>query len=65
MACLVKPCDMANDLGLPVLVWLASVLGVHPVISATPLLAYFAPALTAFDAIFVMQAHMIGGRQEP
>ena len=46
--------------GLPVLVWLASVLGVHPVISAAPLLAYFAPALTAFDAIFVMQAHMIG-----
>ncbi|MGB1528495.1 MAG: hypothetical protein ACPG9H_05515, partial [Candidatus Puniceispirillaceae bacterium] len=46
--------------GLPVLVWLASVLGVHPVISAAPLLAYFAPSLTVFDAIFVMQAHMIG-----
>ena len=46
--------------GLPVLVWLASVFGVHPVISAAPLLAYFAPSLTIFDAIFVMQAHMIG-----
>ena len=46
--------------GLPVLVWLASVFGVHPVISAAPLLAYFAPSLTAFDAIFIMQAHMIG-----
>ena len=46
--------------GLPVLVWLASVLGVHPVISAAPLLAYFTPSLTVFDAIFVMQAHMIG-----
>ena len=46
--------------GLPALVWLASVLGVHPVISAAPLLAYFAPSLTVFDAIFVMQAHMIG-----
>ena len=46
--------------GLPVLVWLASVLGVHPVISAAPLLAYFAPSITVFDAIFVMQAHMIG-----
>ena len=46
--------------GLPVLVWLVSVLGVHPVISAAPLLAYFAPSITVFDAIFVMQAHMIG-----
>ena len=46
--------------GMPVLVWLASVLGVHPVISAAPLLAYFAPSITVFDAIFVMQAHMIG-----
>ncbi len=46
--------------GLPVLVWFASVFGVHPVISAAPLLAYFAPSLTVFDAIFVMQAHMIG-----
>jgi hypothetical protein len=47
-------------LGLPVLVWLASVFGVHPVISAAPMLAYFAPSLNAFDAIFIMQAHMIG-----
>ena len=46
--------------GLPILVWLASIFGVHPVISAAPLLAYFAPSLTVFDAIFVMQAHMIG-----
>lgn len=46
--------------GLPVLVWLVSLLGVHPVISAAPLLAYFAPSLTVFDAVFVMQAHMIG-----
>ena len=45
---------------LPVLVWLASMLGVHPVISAAPLLAYFAPSLSVFDAVFVMQAHMIG-----
>ena len=46
--------------GLPVLVWLASIFGVHPVISTVPLLAYFAPSLAVFDAIFVMQAHMIG-----
>jgi hypothetical protein len=46
--------------GLPVLVWMASVFGVHPVISAAPLLAYFAPSLSVFDAIFIMQAHMIG-----
>ena len=46
--------------GLPVLVWLASVFGVHPVISSAPMLAYFAPSLNAFDAIFIMQAHMIG-----
>ena len=46
--------------GLPVLVWMVSMLGVHPVISAAPLLAYFAPSLSVFDAIFVMQAHMIG-----
>ena len=46
--------------GLPVLVWLASVFGIHPVISAAPMLAYFAPSLTALDAIFIMQAHMIG-----
>ena len=45
---------------LPVLVWAASLLGVHPVISAAPLLAYFAPSLSVFDAIFVMQGHMIG-----
>ena len=45
---------------LPVLVWLASMVGVHPVISAAPMLAYFAPSLTVFDAVFVMQAHMIG-----
>ena len=46
--------------GLPVLVWLVSMIGVHPVISAAPLLAYFAPSLSVFDAVFVMQAHMIG-----
>lgn len=45
---------------LPVVVWAASVAGVHPVISSAPLLAFFAPSLTSFDAIFVMQAHMIG-----
>ena len=46
--------------GLPVLVWVASVFGIHPVISAAPLLAYSAPSLADLDAIFVMQAHMIG-----
>ena len=46
--------------GLPVLVWMVSMLGVHPVISAAPLLVYFAPSLSVFDAVFVMQAHMIG-----
>jgi hypothetical protein len=30
------------------------------VISSAPLLAFFAPMITPFDAIFVMQAHMIG-----
>ena len=45
---------------LPVLVWFGSIFGVHPVISSAPLLALFAPHLTVLDAMFVMQAHMIG-----
>lgn len=45
---------------LPIVVWGASIAGVHPVISSAPLLAFFAPALTNFDAIFILQAHMIG-----
>ena len=44
----------------PILVWLGAVVGVHPVISSAPLLAYFAPSLTIYDAVFVAQAHMIG-----
>jgi len=45
---------------LPVIVWICSLGGIHPVISSAPLLAFFAPMITPFDAIFVMQAHMIG-----
>ena len=45
---------------MPVIVWLSAVIGVHPVVSSAPLLAYFAPSLTVYDAIFVAQAHMIG-----
>ena len=45
---------------LPVLVWFGSVFGVHPVISSAPLLALFSPYLTVFDAMFIMQGHMIG-----
>ena len=45
---------------LPVIVWFCSLAGIHPVISSAPLLAFFAPMLTPFEAIFVMQAHMIG-----
>ena len=45
---------------LPFLVWAGSVVGIHPVISSAPLLAFFAPNLTVYDAAFVAQAHMIG-----
>ena len=45
---------------LPVFVWIGSIFGVHPVISSAPLLALFSPYLTVFDAMFVMQGHMIG-----
>ena len=47
-------------LSLPILVWLAAIIGIHPIISAAPLLAYFSTNLTVFDAAFVAQAHMIG-----
>ena len=45
---------------LPFLVWASSVIGIHPVISSAPLLAFIAPSLTVYDAAFVAQAHMIG-----
>ena len=45
---------------IPVLVWAGSVIGIHPIISSAPLLAFFAPNLTVYDAAFVAQAHMIG-----
>ena len=45
---------------LPVFVWFGSIFGVHPVISSAPLLALFSPHLTVFDAMFIMQGHMIG-----
>ena len=45
---------------LPFLVWAGSVLGIHPVVSSSPLLAFFAPNLGIYDAAFVAQAHMIG-----
>ena len=45
---------------LPVIVWASSVIGVHPVISSAPLLAFFAPSLSVYDAAFIAQAHMIG-----
>ena len=47
-------------ISLPILVWLAAVIGIHPIISTAPLLAYFSTNLTVFDAAFVAQAHMIG-----
>ena len=45
---------------LPVIVWLASLAGVHPVISSTPILALCAPSLTLFESVLMMQAHMMG-----
>ena len=45
---------------LPVIVWLGSLAGVHPVISSTPLLALFGPGLTLAEAALMMQAHMMG-----
>lgn len=45
---------------LPVFVWLASLVGVHPVISSAPLLALFAPGLSALEAGMMMQAHALG-----
>lgn len=42
------------------MVWAGSVIGIHPVISSAPLLAFFTPSLTVYDAAFVAQAHMIG-----
>lgn len=45
---------------LPVIVWICSLGGIHPVISSAPLLGFFAPMIGPFEAIFVMQAHMIG-----
>ena len=47
-------------ISLPIIVWLSAVFGIHPVVSSAPLLAYFAPGLTVYDAVFVAQAHMIG-----
>lgn len=55
-----QPAIWLKILVLPIVVWGASIAGVHPVISSAPLLAFFAPSLSSFDAIFVMQAHMIG-----
>jgi hypothetical protein len=45
---------------LPVIVWLGSVLGVHPVISSAPLLAFFSVGVSVYDAMFLAQAHMLG-----
>jgi len=45
---------------LPVIVWAGSIFGVHPVISSAPLLAFFAPGLSVYDAVFLAQAHMAG-----
>ena len=45
---------------LPVIVWLASLAGIHPVISSTPILALCAPSLSLFESVLMMQAHMIG-----
>ena len=42
------------------IVWICSLGGIHPVISSAPLLGFFAPMIGPFEAIFVMQAHMIG-----
>ena len=55
-----KPLMYPVLVSMPVIVWLSAVIGVHPVVSSAPLLAYFAPSLTVYDAIFVAQAHMIG-----
>ena len=45
---------------LPVIVWAGSVMGVHPVISSAPLLTFFSPGITVYDAMFLAQAHMLG-----
>jgi len=45
---------------LPVIVWLASLAGIHPVISSTPILALCAPSLSLFESVLMMQAHMMG-----
>ena len=45
---------------LPVIVWLGSVFGVHPVISSAPLLAFFSVGVSVYDSMFLAQAHMLG-----
>jgi hypothetical protein len=35
-------------------------MGVHPVISSAPLLTFFSPGITVYDAMFLAQAHMLG-----
>ncbi|MDC1135988.1 hypothetical protein OAT45_04690 [Alphaproteobacteria bacterium] len=45
---------------LPVIVWIGAFIGVHPVISSAPLLAFFSPGVSVYDAMFLAQAHMLG-----
>ena len=45
---------------LPIFVWFISIFGIHPVISSAPILAILSPYVSVYDAIFLMQSHMIG-----
>ena len=45
---------------LPLVVWLFSLIGVHPIITSAPILSLFGPLLSPWEAAFLMQAHLIG-----
>jgi hypothetical protein len=45
---------------LPIVVWVFSLLGVHPIITSAPILLLFGPLLSPWEAAFLMQAHLIG-----
>ena len=45
---------------LPIVVWIFSLLGVHPIITSAPILSLFGPLLSPWEAAFLMQAHLIG-----
>jgi hypothetical protein len=45
---------------LPFVVWIFSLIGVHPIITSAPILSLFGPLLSPWEAAFLMQAHLIG-----